>query len=89
MLRSRFRVRFFRLWFNPNGVAAFAATGLGAGTYYFEVKGVALNGTSGNYAGNVNLSLAPVPEPDSYAMLFAGLGLMGAIARRRGKSKTV
>jgi len=26
---------------------------------------------------------APVPEPETYAMLLAGLGLMGAIARRR------
>jgi hypothetical protein len=24
-----------------------------------------------------------VPEPESYAMLLAGLGLMGTIARRR------
>ena len=34
---------------------------------------------------NVELSfvLTPVPEPESYAMLLAGLGLMGAVARRR------
>jgi hypothetical protein len=29
------------------------------------------------------LHTAPVPEPESYAMLLAGLGLMGTIARRR------
>ncbi len=27
----------------------------------------------------------PVPEPESYAMFLAGLGLMGAVARRRSK----
>lgn len=26
---------------------------------------------------------APVPEPETYTMLLAGMGLMGAIARRR------
>jgi hypothetical protein len=30
-----------------------------------------------------NLTVAAVPEPESYAMLLAGLGLVGAIARRR------
>jgi len=28
-------------------------------------------------------AIAPVPEPESYAMLLAGLGLMGVIARRK------
>jgi len=32
-------------------------------------------------------SLAPVPEPETYAMLLAGLGLMGGIARRRSLNK--
>jgi hypothetical protein len=31
---------------------------------------------------------APVPEPETYAMMLAGLGLLGVAARRR-KQKTV
>jgi hypothetical protein len=31
-------------------------------------------------------AVSPVPEPESYAMLLAGLGLMGTIALRRKKS---
>jgi hypothetical protein len=30
--------------------------------------------------------LAPIPEPGTYAMFLAGLGLMGVIARRRSAS---
>jgi hypothetical protein len=29
------------------------------------------------------VSVSPVPEPETYAMLLAGLGLVGAMARRR------
>jgi hypothetical protein len=29
------------------------------------------------------LDVQPVPEPETYAMLLAGLGLMGVVARRR------
>lgn len=32
---------------------------------------------------------APVPEPETYAMLIAGLGLMGFVARRRQKKLAV
>lgn len=31
----------------------------------------------------LSLNLAPVPEPEIYAMMAAGLGLMGFVARRR------
>ena len=42
-------------------------------------------GDNDGYADNLSFALttAPVPEPESYAMFLAGLGLMGAIARRR------
>ena len=35
------------------------------------------------YADNLVFSLAAVPEADTYAMLLAGLGILGAAARRR------
>jgi len=48
------------------------------------------NGHNDNWVGGTNsLTLelkgmvTAVPEPESYAMLLAGLGLMGTIARRR------
>lgn len=39
------------------------------------------NGTSVLLVDNVQL--APVPEPEPYAMLLAGLGLIGGVARRK------
>ena len=34
-------------------------------------------------AGALRLSVAPIPEPSTYALLFAGLGVIGLVARRR------
>jgi hypothetical protein len=49
------------------------------------VSGIVL--TSGKLYDNLNIAtLAPVPEPESYAMMLAGLGLMGAVSRRRRKN---
>lgn len=38
---------------------------------------------SGSYSGNFHIS--PIPEPETYAMLLAGLGLIGFSLRRRAK----
>lgn len=46
-------------------------------------------GTSDSYGSsldNVSLTTA-VPEPETYAMLLAGLGLVGVVARRRKAAK--
>ncbi len=65
---------------------------LGAGSYTLWVGGA-------NYAGQfaalplstyglgVGIGVAPVPEPETYAMLLAGLGLMGMVVRRRRASR--
>ncbi|MES2740573.1 MAG: PEPxxWA-CTERM sorting domain-containing protein [Pseudomonadota bacterium] len=37
---------------------------------------------------NLHLSVAAVPEPASYAMLLAGLAMVGAIARRRALDRS-
>jgi hypothetical protein len=36
-----------------------------------------------NWSENQTLTITAVPEPETYAMLLAGLGFVGAIARRR------
>ena len=41
------------------------------------------NTNGGSYGGTFNLNLAPVPEPETYGMLLAGLGVLGFLARRR------
>ena len=51
----------------------------------FDVKG---NGTFDNYVFAMSFTpgsvgLAPIPEPETYAMMLAGLALVGAVARRR------
>ncbi len=80
------------------GATLFATTGspfftasptLSPGFYDLRVSGT-LTGTSGVYGVSVNFNstTAPIPEPETYAMMLAGLGLMGFVARRR-KQKTL
>lgn len=45
--------------------------------------------SSSNAFETDNHAVVAVPEPETYAMLLAGLGLIGTIARRRNKSKSV
>lgn len=61
---------------------------LDAGTYSVIVGGAtydAAGTAAGNrsYHFNADIAVATIPEPETYAMLLAGLGLIGAVARRR------
>ncbi|MDQ1814295.1 FxDxF family PEP-CTERM protein [Massilia sp. CCM 9210] len=60
-----------------------STSSLSAGAYTIQVKGSILSNASGRYSANI--ALAPVPEPETYAMMLAGLGLLGFTARRRNK----
>lgn len=63
----------------PIQVGMFEGT-LGAGSYALNVSGLATRATS--YSLNL-AAAAPVPEPATYAMMLAGLGMLGFMARRR------
>lgn len=55
---------------------------ISAGTdYQLRVTGVAVGTFGGAYAGT--MAVVPIPEPETYAMILAGLGLLGFMARRR------
>ena len=56
-----------------NALISYSNTGV-AGQYLYQVR----NG----------VVVAPVPEPETYAMLLAGLGVVGFMSRRRKQAKT-
>lgn len=62
----------------------FTFAGLTSGTYRLRTSG-SLMGS--NFIG-AQYTVTPVPEPETFAMLLAGLGVVCALGRRRGKLLT-
>ena len=62
----------------------FSFANLAAGTYTLKFNLI----LGGNYTGSYTTSAVsiPVPEPETYSMMFVGLILMGTIAFRRQKN---
>ncbi len=54
---------------------------------YFRTDGTSAVPTKDQFY--VSSVVAAVPEPETYAMMLAGLGLMGAVVRRRSSAKQV
>lgn len=59
--------------------------GLLEGSYYYTVTGDVSGSIGGSYLFSSSLVTAPVPEPETYAMLAAGLGAI-VVARRAKKA---
>ena len=65
----------------------FSFAGLTAGNYDLAVSGSLDRGQLlGGYTGSISSVAAPVPEPETYAMLMLGLAGVGFAARRRNKA---
>ncbi|GEM_PF-1555828 len=56
-------------------------------SFELRVSGLIAGEDGGFYRGTFSISPAPVPEAETYAMLLAGLGLMGFVVRRRKQSQ--
>jgi PEP-CTERM motif len=63
---------------------ALSANMLSAGTYTLQIRGNVTGSLGGAYTGLLNLA-PPIPEPETYALLLAGLGLVGGFARLKRK----
>ncbi len=63
---------------------------LNPGTYQIQIAGnTTFSGSHFNHIDSGRLLMVPIPEPETYAMMLAGLGLMGFVARRRKQRQAV
>ncbi|WP_245727453.1 PEP-CTERM sorting domain-containing protein [Nitrosovibrio tenuis] len=87
---SAAEARSFPVWNSATGgmiTSAGDLSGTGGPLFIGETGGQQdLSSVFGLAPGSITV-MSAVPEPETYAMLLAGLGLMGAVVRRRGSRK--
>jgi hypothetical protein len=66
---------------HPTDSWSLAGFGLTNGDYALKVDGRVVGAGGGAFGGD--LTVSPVPEPQAWGMLLGGLGIVGALARRR------
>lgn len=60
-----------------------ASSGMGSHLHYIVGQAMVLNASGGLAFTLTDTTAVPVPEPETYALLLAGLGVVGVAARRR------
>ena len=66
--------------------SSFSFGGLTAGSYKLSFLGIGSTPLTSSYGGAVGAITTPVPEPETYALMLAGLGVVGFMASRRKQS---
>jgi hypothetical protein len=77
---NMFSPTFSNYWSDPTIVPPIAFNGIVSDTAFTSVT---LSVVQGENLQLTSFMLAPVPEPETYAMLLAGIGLIGALVKRR------
>jgi hypothetical protein len=69
--------------FGPHPTDSWSLSGFGlvSGSYALKVNGQVMGTGGGAFGGD--LTVSPVPEPQAWGMLLAGLGLAGMAGRRK------
>lgn len=74
--------------FTSGMIEFYPVSALISGKYGFRVTGsTLLTDMGGAYAGNLNLTTEPVPEPATYLMLLIGVGLLAFTSKAREDDK--
>ncbi|MES2205191.1 MAG: FxDxF family PEP-CTERM protein [Pseudomonadota bacterium] len=59
--------------------SAFSTGALTAGDYHLNITG----NVTGSFGGAYSANITPAPEPETWAMMLAGLGLVASATRRK------